>query len=187
MLWAPLSCLCLLINEPYQVFFNFSANFMVKGRRLFWTWDEAQAKTQDEVDAWLRPYVPAGMKRLSEWVILNFDLFRVSLGKQSTFRGATTGTHWFPREMTSEKRVRNSILGTCHYPVLGSATDWLKKIFHAARPTTSTTQMWVVTRHQYGISALVSQTSFRGKQGVASPNVGCFLRLVSRVFPYLTS
>ena len=163
MLWAPLSCLCLLINEPYQVFFNFSANFMVKGRRLFWTWDEAQAKTQDEVDAWLRPYVPAGMKRLSEWVILNFDLFRVSLRKQSTFRDATTGTHWFPREMTSEKRVRNSILGTCHYPVLGSATDWLKKIFHAARPTTSTTQIWVVTRHQYGISALVSQTSFRGE------------------------
>ena len=136
---------------------------MVKGRRLFWTWNEAQAKTQDEVDAWLRPYVPAGMKRLSEWVILNFDLFRVSLRKQSTFRDATTGTHWFPREMTSEKRVRNSILGTCHYPVLGSATDWLKKIFHAARPTTSTTQMWVVTRHQYGISALVSQTSFRGE------------------------
>ena len=27
-----------------------------------------------------------------------------------------------------------------------------------------TTQIWVVTRHQYGISALVSQTSFRGNQ-----------------------
>ena len=32
-----------------------------------------------------------------------------------------------------------------------------------------TTQIWVVTRHQYGISALVSQTSFGGKSvaGVA--------------------
>ena len=27
----------------------------------------------------------------------------------------------------------------------------------------STTQIWVVTRHQYGISAFVSQTSFRGE------------------------
>ena len=29
------------------------------------------------------------------------------------------------------------------------------------QPIRSTTQIWVVTRHQYGISALVSQTSFR--------------------------
>ena len=33
----------------------------------------------------------------------------------------------------------------------------------AVRPIRSTTQFWVVTRHQYGISALVSQTSFRGE------------------------
>ena len=31
------------------------------------------------------------------------------------------------------------------------------------QPIRSTTQFWVVTRHQYGISALVSQTSFRGE------------------------
>ena len=35
-----------------------------------------------------------------------------------------------------------------------------------------------VTRLQYGISALVCQTSFRGKPLVASPNVVCFLRLI---------
>ena len=34
-----------------------------------------------------------------------------------------------------------------------------------------------MTRHQYGISALISQTSFCGKTLVASRNVGCFLRL----------
>ena len=50
---------------------------------------------------------------------------------------------------------------TRHYPDLGSASDWLKQISHAARPIRSITQIWVVTRHQYGISALVSQTSFR--------------------------
>ena len=52
---------------------------------------------------------------------------------------------------------------TRHYPDLGSASDWLNRISQAARPIRSTTQIWVVTRHQYGISALVSQTSFRGE------------------------
>ena len=61
---------------------------------------------------------------------------------------------------------------TCHmkkhnflafFPDLGSASDWLKQISQAARPIRNTTQIWVVTRHQYGISALVSQTSFGGK------------------------
>ena len=49
---------------------------------------------------------------------------------------------------------------TRHYSDLGSASDWLNQISHAARPIRSTTQIWVVTRHQYGISALVPQTSF---------------------------
>ena len=52
---------------------------------------------------------------------------------------------------------------TRHYEDLGSASDWLNQIFRAARPIRSTTQIWVVTRHQYGISALVSQTSFGGE------------------------
>ena len=52
---------------------------------------------------------------------------------------------------------------TRHYPDLGSASDWLNQISHAARPIRSTTQIWVVMRHQYGISALVPQTSFGGE------------------------
>ena len=40
-------------------------------------------------------------------------------------------------------------------------TDWLKQISLAARPIRSATHIWVVTRHQYGIPALVSQTLFR--------------------------
>ena len=52
---------------------------------------------------------------------------------------------------------------TRHYPDLGSASDWLNQISHAARPIRSTTQIWVVKRHQYGISALVSQTPFGGE------------------------
>ena len=50
-----------------------------------------------------------------------------------------------------------------HYPDLGSASDWLSQISNMTRPIRCTTQVWVVTRHQYGISALVSQTSFQGE------------------------
>ena len=50
-----------------------------------------------------------------------------------------------------------------HYLDLGSASDWLNQISHTARPIRSTTQVWIVTRHQYGISALVSQTSVGGE------------------------
>ena len=52
---------------------------------------------------------------------------------------------------------------TRYYPDLGDASDWLNQIFHSARPIRSSTQIWVVTRRQYGISALVSQTSFGGE------------------------
>ena len=52
---------------------------------------------------------------------------------------------------------------TRHYPDLGSVSDWLKQISRAARPIRNSTQIWPVTRHQHGISALVFQTSFRGK------------------------
>ena len=34
--------------------------------------------------------------------------------------------------------------------------DWLKQISHVAPPIRSSTQIWVVTRHQYGISPIVS-------------------------------
>ena len=43
-----------------------------------------------------------------------------------------------------------------------------------------TTKSWIVTRYQYGISTLASQTLFRGRGGgggeavLTSQNVGCF-------------
>ena len=46
---------------------------------------------------------------------------------------------------------------------MGSACDWLKQIFLATRLIRSLTQILVVIRHQYGISPLVPQTSFRGE------------------------
>ena len=82
------------------------------------------------------------------------------LRKQPALREPTTN-------LTAKWRLRNafrnSLLMTCHNLDLDSASDWLKQISFAARPIRSTTQIWVVTRHQYGISAVVSQTSFRGE------------------------
>ena len=80
--------------------------------------------------------------------------------------------------MTSEKQRRKSILITRHYPDLGSVSDWLNQISHLSRVIRSTTQIWVVTRYQYGISALFLRRHLAGKQVAASPNVGCCVRLL---------
>ena len=48
-----------------------------------------------------------------------------------------------------------------HCPDLRSASDRSCRVGNL--PIRSPTQIWVVTRHQYGISALVSQTSFGGE------------------------
>ena len=54
----------------------------------------------------------------------------------------------------------------CHYPDLGSASDWFKQVSLAAPPIRITTQIQVVTRHQYGRFVLVPETSFhRGTRG----------------------
>ena len=77
--------------------------------------------------------------------------------QRPTFGDTTTG---FPTKWCLRNKRRNSILMTPHYPDLGSASDWLSQISNVTRPIRCTTQIWVVTRHQYGIFALVSQTSF---------------------------
>ena len=58
---------------------------------------------------------------------------------------------------------------TRHYPDLDSASDWSSRVGNLIQPIRSATQIWVVRRHQYGLSALVSQTSFGGEtsDGVA--------------------
>ena len=68
---------------------------------------------------------------------------------------------------------------TCHYPDLGSVSNWPKRISLAIRQIGSNSQLWVVTRRQYGISALVPQLRrhFVGKPVVALRNVSCFLSL----------
>ena len=85
-----------------------------------------------------------------------------SLRKQPTFGDVTTG---LPAKWRLRNKRRNSTLMTHHYPDLGSAFDWSCGVGNLIQPITSTSQIWVVMHHQYGISALVSQTSFGGETG----------------------
>ena len=100
---------------------------------------------------------------------------------------STTG---FPIKWSLTNTHRNSMM-MCHYPDLGSSSDWLNQISHVAQP--------IRIKHnpdlgsdalQCGISELVSQMSFGGKPVVALPNVNCFLRLQpdhTSVFCFLKS
>ena len=65
----------------------------------------------------------------------------------------------------------------CHYSDQSSASDWSCREGNLLQPIRNTTQIWVVTRHQYGISPLVPGTSFRLKLVAGLRNVACFLRL----------
>ena len=63
--------------------------------------------------------------------------------------------------MTSEKRAQKFHIEDTSLPRSGySASDWPCRVGNLIQPIRGTTQIWVVTRHQYGISALVSQPSF---------------------------
>ena len=75
----------------------------------------------------------------------------------------------FPAAVERPRNNRsNSVLITCHHPDMGTASGWLKESSLAASPIRNTTYTWVVTNNQYGISALVSQTTFRGETSVRS-------------------
>ena len=82
------------------------------------------------------------------------------LRKQPTFGDATTVS---PAKWRLRNERRNSLLMTRHSPDLVSASDWLCGVGNLIQAIRGTTQIWGLTRHQYGIFVLVSQTSFGGK------------------------
>ena len=88
----------------------------------------------------------------------------LSLRKQPTFDDATTG---FPVKCLWSE-CSNSILMVRHYPDLGSAPDWPCHMGNLIQP------IWLVTCHQYGNSALVSQTSFGGETNGSVAKCGLF-------------
>ena len=93
----------------------------------------------------------------------------------------------FPVNWRLRNDCWNSILMTCYYPDLDRASDWMKHISLVARPI-STTQIWVVRRHQYGIfCARFSDVISRGNQlwrsEMSAVFLGhCLLNLLRRRF-----
>ena len=85
------------------------------------------------------------------------------------------GHHWFPRGMTSEQRLQKFHTDDWTPPI------WVRVVLLiglAAREiyfkqSEALSHIWVMARHQYGISLLVPQASFR----VALRSVGCVFRL----------
>ena len=94
-----------------------------------------------------------------------------SVRKQPTFCAASTG---FPAKWRLRNERRDSILLTRYYPDLGRVSDRSWRVGNLLQPIRSTTQTWLVTHHQYGFSALVSQTSIHEE---TSGGV-CFVKLV---------
>ena len=99
-----------------------------------------------------------------------------SLRKLLTFRGTTNG---FPAKWLLRNKPGEIPYWWCvtHYPDLASVFYWQCRERNFLQPIKSTIQIWVVKRHQYGISALVPQTSFRGETSGDVVKVDCFLRL----------
>ena len=46
--------------------------------------------------------------------------------------------------------IKPKTIAALNYPDLGIASDWSFREESLLQPITSTTQIWVVTRHQYG-------------------------------------
>ena len=82
-------------------------------------------------------------------------VFHVFLKKKTTY--ILRLHHWFPGKWLLRNGRWNCILITRHYPDFGSASDWSCRMENFLQPIRSTTQIWIVTRHQYGILAFVSQ------------------------------
>ena len=102
----------------------------------------------------------------------------VSLRKQPTFGDATTG---FPAKSRLRNEHRNSIVMTCHYPDLGSASDWLCCVGDLIQPIRSTNIPRSGQRYIVSMEFLCSflRHHLAGKPVVALPNVSCFLRLIN--------
>ena len=96
---------------------------------------------------------------------------------------------WFASKLNLRNKRRNLILMTHHYADLGGASDGLEQISHVAESIRSTTLTWKVICHQLGVSALISQMSFRWRHkmlAVFSSYEAKHRPIVKAQFCYLT-
>ena len=131
----------------------------------------------------------------SKWVLRNLFCWRSNVSNnekisltwkrvqpESTADMATLPCHWFPRQMTSEKRAQK--FHCVSTQILGSSSDWLNQISHSVQPIKITTQIWVVTQWRVismNFFGRFFRRHFAGKTEVASWKVGCFLKLVQKM------
>ena len=90
-------------------------------------------------------------------------------------------TNSFPGLFPSWNVRRNFIQMTRHYTNLGSASDWSCLEENLPQQIRSLTQIWVVTRHQYGISG--RHTLFCGDTSCGFVIVGLFSQAASQSIP----
>ena len=64
------------------------------------------------------------------------------------------------QQVSLQNEHRNSIMMTCHYPDLGSDSNWFKQTSYTAQPIKSATHVRKVISQQYGISAFHPNTAF---------------------------
>ena len=76
-------------------------------------------------------------------------VFNSSLKKQPTFHDAGTG---FSREITSEKRAQKFRTDDVSLVFASVLSIGRSSEGNLLQPIRSTTQVWLVTRHQYGIT-----------------------------------
>ena len=113
--------------------------------------------------------IPVGVQKPGSWnLFFNMQtLFTVPINLHLAWENSLDATTGFIL-----------ILITCYYPDLGSSSNWSVLWREYVQLIERTTQIWVLIRHQYEISAVVSQTSLHRETRVASQNVGCFVRLI---------
>ena len=102
------------------------------------------------------------------------DYLTSCLRNQRSFGDDING---FPAKRRLRNERRNSIVMTRHYPDLGGASDWLNQIFtrHDQSEALLRSGQWRVISMEFLRSLL--RLPLEGKLVVASPNVGCCLRL----------
>ena len=83
--------------------------------------------------------------------------------------------------MTSEKRAQKFHTDDASYPYLSSASYWSCLVGNLIQPIRSTTQIWVVTRHLYGISHFWNFNS--GLEGTLFQKITCWVFHILTLLP----
>ena len=117
----------------------------------------------DGVHLWDNVRIDDGSKISKSIVCTNVHIKRyfLLLARENSRHLATLPLS-FPTKCRLRSECKSSVLMTRHYPDLGSASDWLNQICHAARPIREITHISVVTGHQYGIYVFLRRFEYAG-------------------------